>query len=73
MVAKGFVCNNEESTLYNVPIPPNHARVKVEFVVVGDALLPVPVDTAEMSLLTVNDALGTLVAWPSNLINVRSN
>lgn len=53
-------------TLHNRPLPLNHVRVSVDVIFEGSAPLPVPNEDAE--LFSVENAVGTCVAWPINLI-----
>ena len=71
IVSVGKVFNTPDSnTIHNKPIPPNHAKVAIEVVEESDALLPVPNEADDASL--VGNALGTFVAWPIELIIVDS-
>ena len=62
MVGKGIVCMNLSATLHNRPLPLNHAKVRVDVAIEGDAPLPVPLEDADV--MTVEQAIGTYVAWP---------
>ena len=53
-------------TIHGVPLGKENARVSITKAVVPDALLPIPV---KGEIMTVQDALGTFVAWPRNLIS----
>ena len=68
MVAIGFPCPQLGPLMHNLPIHPDHVRVKVVCAIVGDAPLPVPLPNMDLEI--VQDAVGTYVAWPKNLIVV---
>jgi len=63
VVALGKVYE-EATTLHNVPLSPNVAKVTLEKVRVSDARVPLPSDEAT----NVADAFQTFVAWPKDLI-----
>ena len=65
MIAIGKVYQ-EVTTLHNVPLSPNVAKVTVERVRVADARVPLPLD----EVTTVADAFQTFVAWPRHLIQI---
>ncbi|XP_057446635.1 uncharacterized protein LOC130738591 [Lotus japonicus] len=65
-VGTGTVYNLPGDTLHNRPLPLNHVRVSVDVIFEGSAPLPVPNEDAE--LFSVENAVGTCVAWPINLI-----
>lgn len=52
-------------TVHGLPLKPEHARVSVDGIIKGDALVPVPV-AGEIE--TVQQAVGSLIAWPRDLI-----
>jgi len=54
----------EATTLHNVPLSPDVAKVIVEKVRVPDSRVPLPSD----EVTTVADAFQTFVAWPRDLI-----
>ncbi|XP_068490397.1 uncharacterized protein [Phaseolus vulgaris] len=58
----------EATTLHNVPLSPNVAKVTVEKVRVPDARVPLPSN----EVTTVADAFQTFVAWPRHLIRFMS-
>lgn len=71
IVAIGKVINTPgDNTIHNVDIPLNHARVSIDVVNEGDANLPVSYPAADM--MVVNDAVGSFVAWPIELIIVEN-
>jgi len=63
VVALGKVYK-ETTTLHNVPLCPDVAKVIVEKVRVPDARVPLPLD----EVTTVADAFQTFVAWSRHLI-----
>jgi len=67
VVALGKVYE-EATTLHNVPLSPNVAKVTVEKVRVPDARVPLPSN----EVTTVADAFQTFVAWPKHLIRFMS-
>lgn len=66
-VAFGMVfCEEGMSTsVHGVPLLPGYARVQVDGIIKEDALVPVPV-AGEIE--TVRQAVGSLLAWPKDLI-----
>jgi len=56
----------ETTTLHNVPLSPDVAKVTVERVRVPDARVPLPSD----EVTTVVNAFQTSVAWPKHLIRI---
>ena len=66
MVGKGIRYIESTPTLHNCPLPSDYVKVRVDFASEEDALLPVPIEDAE--IMTVGQALGTYVAWPSILV-----
>ena len=67
VVALGKVYE-EVTTLHNVPLSPDVAKVTIEKVRVLDARVPLPLD----EVTTVADAFQTFVAWPRDLIQFLS-
>lgn len=67
VVATGKVHNipNVARVVHGVPLLPNHVRVSIEYVSEQEALLPIPLKD---EAYTLNEALGTHVAWPSHLV-----
>ena len=65
VVALGRVYE-ETTTLHNVPLFPDVAKVTVEKVRVPDARVPLPSD----EVTTVADAFQTFDAWPRHLIRI---
>lgn len=59
---------SNEETVHMVPLGELNMRVSVDFVIIPNALLPVPVPIADLT--SVGEAVGCLVAWPKNLILV---
>ncbi|KAL6125644.1 hypothetical protein ACLB2K_073699 [Fragaria x ananassa] len=51
--------------LHDVPLGENNVRVSVIRAIEGDALVPIPVRD---EILTVDDAVGSCVAWPKDLV-----
>ncbi|KAL6218702.1 hypothetical protein ACLB2K_011912 [Fragaria x ananassa] len=51
--------------LYGVPLGENNMHVSVIRAIEGDALVPIPVRD---EILTVDDAVGSCVAWPKDLV-----
>ena len=66
MVGKGTLYNEPGVLLHNLPLPPNHVKVRVDVAFEGDAPLPVPQEAADV--MTVEQAIGTYVAWPNHLV-----
>ncbi|XP_058725492.1 uncharacterized protein LOC131596766 [Vicia villosa] len=66
LVGKGKVHNTVGDLLHHRPLPDGHLKVSVDVVVDHDAMLPVPDLVSETTLL--RDAIGSFVAWPSELI-----
>ena len=54
----------ETTTLHNVPLSPDVAKVKVERERVAYACVPLPLN----EVTTVTDAFQTFIAWPRHLI-----
>jgi len=65
VVALGKVYE-EVTTLHNVPLSPDVAKVTVEKVRVSDARVPLPSD----EVTTVVDTFQAFVAWPRHLIRI---
>ena len=59
-----FLSNQQGQTIHGVPLQYDCCRVSVEQVVKGAAFLPY--EAGDMR--TVEDALGSFVAWPKHLI-----
>nr|XP_011468170.1 PREDICTED: uncharacterized protein LOC101300845 [Fragaria vesca subsp. vesca] len=51
--------------IHGVPLGENHMRVTVIRAIEGDAFVPIPVRD---EILTVDDAVGSCVAWPKDLV-----
>ena len=66
MVAKGKVHNTLGEMLHHKPLPTGFLKVSIDIVLEGGALLPLPIDVSDATL--VGDAIGSFVAWPSDLI-----
>ena len=52
--------------LHHKPLPDGYLKVSVDIALELDALLPIPDLVSEATLL--GDAIGSFVAWPSDLI-----
>lgn len=69
IVAIGRVMNLQVETsiqlIHGVPLGENHVRVTVIRAIEGDAFVPIPVRD---EILTVDDAVGSCVAWPKDLV-----
>ncbi|KAL1818688.1 hypothetical protein ACET3Z_013557 [Daucus carota] len=70
-VAFGTVFDDDNLNLvvHGVPLKPGHVRVSVDGHIQPDAVVPVPVP-GEIEL--VREAVGSHVAWPRNLISLRT-
>ncbi|XP_058758459.1 uncharacterized protein LOC131631713 [Vicia villosa] len=68
LVGKGKVHNTLGDLLHHRPLPDGHLKVSVDVVLDHDAMLPVPDMVSETTLL--RDAIGSFVAWPSELITI---
>ncbi|KAL6209234.1 hypothetical protein ACLB2K_020177 [Fragaria x ananassa] len=66
-IAKVIDVGGESSNqlLHGVPLGENNMRVSVIRAIKGDALVPIPVKD---EILTVDDAVGSCVAWPKDLV-----
>lgn len=58
--------NTSGDLLHNRPLPDGHMKVSVDVAIDQNALLPIPDMVSETTLL--RDAIGSFVAWPSELI-----
>jgi len=56
----------EATTLHNVPLSPDVAKVTIERVRVPDARAPLP----SKEVITVVDAFQTFISWPRNLFRI---
>ncbi|XP_021747781.1 uncharacterized protein LOC110713633 isoform X2 [Chenopodium quinoa] len=67
IVATGKVHNipNVARVVHGVPLLSNQVRVSIEYIYEKQALLPVPLKD---EAYTLNEALGTHVAWPCHLV-----
>lgn len=54
--------------IHTVSLGSANVRVSIDFVIVEDALLPIPIPG---EAATVGEALGYQVAWPKNLVVVN--
>ena len=52
--------------LHHKPLPDGYLKVSVDIALELDVLLPIPDLVSEATLM--GDAIGTFVAWPSDLI-----
>jgi hypothetical protein len=71
LVGKGKVFNDtfgEEIYIHTIPLSPDHVKVGVDIVLETDCPLPLPIEEEDM--YNIEDALGTCVAWPRNLIKI---
>ena len=68
MVDKGKVCNTSREMLHHKPLPDGFLKVSVGVVLEGGALLTLPDDVADATL--VADAIGSFVAWSPSLVCV---
>lgn len=68
MVGKGKVYNTSVEILHNKPLPTGCLKVSVDIAIETNAELPYPDDVSDATL--VGEAIGSYVAWPSNLISV---
>ena len=59
-----------EETIHGVRLGEENARVSITQVIQGDAKIPYPIGD---EILTVEQAMGTFIAWPRNLITMRNN
>ena len=66
MVGKGKVHNKLGELLHHKPLPHGYLKVSVDIALDTDAVLPMPDSVSEVTLL--RDAIGSFVAWPSDLI-----
>ncbi|XP_058754386.1 uncharacterized protein LOC131627563 [Vicia villosa] len=66
LVGKGKVHNTLGDLLHHRPLPDGHLKVSVDVVLDHDAVLPAPDMVSETTFL--RDAIGSFVAWPSELI-----
>lgn len=66
-IAKVIDVGGESSNqlLHGVPLGENNVCVSVIRAIEGDALVPIPVRD---EILTVDDAVGSCVAWPKDLV-----
>lgn len=69
IVAHGTVYErvSSDETIHTLPLGDANVRVSVEFVIIPDALLPIPIP-GDATL--VGEAVGYEVAWPRNLVLV---
>ncbi|KAK7293030.1 hypothetical protein RJT34_15891 [Clitoria ternatea] len=72
MVAKGKVYNLLGNTLHNASMLENHARVSIDFLEQDEENTELPVPNKNDSLITLGDALSTLVSWPIHLISLQN-
>ena len=66
-MATGKVHNipNVARVVHGVPLLSNQVRVSIEYIYEQEALLPIPLKD---EAYTLNEALGTHVAWPCHLV-----
>ena len=60
--------NTLGDTIHNCPLPNGCVKVGIDVVIEGETELPMPNEYDD--LITINDAIGTTVAWPINLIKI---
>lgn len=68
MVGKGKVHNVSGVLLHTKELPAGCLKVSVDIAIEPNATLPYPSDDSDAT--TVHEALGSFVAWPTNLICV---
>ena len=66
LVARGKLHNTTGDTVHGIKLPLGYVKVTIEVVHVADALLPIPVEDGDVS--TIDQAVGTIVAWPFHLV-----
>ncbi|XP_074327418.1 uncharacterized protein LOC141665338 [Apium graveolens] len=59
-----------EKTIYGVSLGEKNAKVSITKVIQGDAKIPFPIGD---KILTVQEAMGTFIAWPRKMIIARNN
>ncbi|XP_073222353.1 uncharacterized protein [Cicer arietinum] len=64
-VGKGILYNTSGEVLHNIPIPAGHVKVSPTVAFEPTAPLPLPDNDGDMQFLS--DAIGSYVAWPTNL------
>ena len=65
VVAEGHLIMTSSALVHGRPLAPDHSRVSITVAHHSDALLPVPVGD---EIVTVGQALNSMVAWPKSLI-----
>lgn len=61
--------NNSTDTLHSCPLPSDHVKVSVEFAIEGEEKSYIPVPIEGGNIFTIEDAVGTFVAWPKRLVS----
>ncbi|KAL8110818.1 hypothetical protein AgCh_026525 [Apium graveolens] len=64
------VPEGHEKTIHGVSLGEKNARVSITKVIQGDAKIPFPIGD---EILTVQEAMGTFIAWPRNMIIAGNN
>lgn len=65
IVAYGSIIDLASKEVHGVPLGDANLRVAIDIAIDGQALLPIPV---REELKTVDDAVGSHVAWPKDLV-----
>ncbi|KAL6209102.1 hypothetical protein ACLB2K_020045 [Fragaria x ananassa] len=69
IVAFGCIVDRDldpnKQTIHGVPLGAENVRVSIVVSIIGHHLLPYPIKD---EIMTVKDALGSIVAWPRNLV-----
>ena len=65
-----LVLEESEQTIHGVRLEEENARVSITQVIQGDAKIPFPIGD---EIMTVEQAVGTFIAWPRNLIALGNN
>ncbi|XP_073223484.1 uncharacterized protein [Cicer arietinum] len=68
-VGKGILHNTSGEVLHNIPIPAGHVKVSPTVAFEPTAPLPIPDNDGDMKFLS--DAIGSYVAWPTNLVALQ--
>ncbi|XP_073221533.1 uncharacterized protein [Cicer arietinum] len=68
-VVKGILYNTSGEVLHNIPIPAGHVKVSPTVAFEPTAPLPIPDNDGDMKFLS--DAIGSYVAWPTNLVALQ--
>lgn len=68
MVGQGKVFNNPGDEVDTQELPPGYIKVKIMVAIEPNAPLPVSIDDDDC--FVVRDAIGAIVAWPVNLVEM---